>query len=190
MEGQNENLLAAIDAFLKIDKEFDVSIIHNLIGTDLDLASLHLQYTDLTNSADEIKTLPILDLIKYLCDPSRIILFSELITVLARIAACTPNSADVERVISSNNNLKTIKRMTMLIPTENDYLYIHLNMPSLSKWNPRPAVSRYLIEVNRRQSHRTSETTTTTQQPYFKHVFEEIHKEKDVAMDKLQSFQF
>lgn len=75
MEGQNENLLSAIEAFLKFDKEFDVSTIHSLVGKDLDLASFHLQYTDMSNSSDEIKSLPLLQLIKYLSDPSRITFF-------------------------------------------------------------------------------------------------------------------
>lgn len=190
MESQNESLISTIDAFLKFDKNFDVSEIHGLIGADLAMASLHLQYTDLTNSFDEIKGLSLFDLLKYLCEPSRIDFFSEILTIIARISACTPNSADVERVVSANNNLKTYKRMKLLISTENDYLYIHFNMPSLSQWNPRPAVSRYLAEKNRRQSLQTVESTKTTQRSHFKHVFDEIQEEKDEVVENLQPFRF
>lgn len=77
--------------------------------------------------------------------------------------------------------------MKLLISTENDYLYIHFNMPTLSKWNPRSAVSKYLAEVNRRQSLRTVETTETTQRSHLKHVFDEIQEEKD---ENLQSYRF
>lgn len=33
--------------------------------------------------------------------------YEDIVTVIARIAACTPHSADVERCISANNLLKT-----------------------------------------------------------------------------------
>lgn len=102
LESQNEDLLKTIEAFLKFDENFDVSLIHELIGKDLNLAPLHLQYTDLSKSSNEIKGLTLLKLLKYLAEPSRIKFFTELITVVARIAACTPNSADCERVVSAN----------------------------------------------------------------------------------------
>lgn len=191
LEDQNEDLLLAIEEFLKFDKATDIKIIHRLIGADLDLASLHLQYTDLSNSSSDIKCLPLLQLLKYLTEPTRVDFFSEIITVIARIAACTPNSADVERVISANNNLKTKKRMSLLVETENGYLYIHFNMPPLEKWNPRSAVSKYLSELNRRQSHQTVETTKTTKQPYFKHIFEDASDEEDDdSVEQLKSFSF
>lgn len=190
MENQNESLLSEIEAFLKFDENFNINTIHDLIGKDLDKASLHLQYTDLSNSSNEIKGLPLLQLIKYLSDPSRIIFFSELITNISRIGACTHNSADCERVISANNNLKTNKRMCVTTSTENCYLYIHFNMPPLEQWNPRSAVLHYLNEVHRRQSHRSTESKTTTQQPYFKHIFEDSHEKIEQAVEKMQSFKF
>lgn len=189
LEDPNEDLLLAIEAFLKFDKRTDIGTIHRLIGKDLDLALLHLQYTDLSNSSDDIKGLPLLHILKYLAEPSRIDFFSEILTILARIAACTPNSADCERVISANNNLKTKKRMSLQIPTENAYLYIHFNMPPLEKWNPRAAVKKYLGDVNRRQSHQTVDTTKTTKQPIFKHIFEDVlDEEVDDAVEQLNFF--
>lgn len=135
--------------------------------------------------------LSLLKLLKYLADPSRINFFTELLAVVARIAACTPNSADCERVVSANNNLKTNKRTRLLISTENSYLYIHFNMTVLSKWNPRPAVSHYLAEVNRHQPHQTVESTKTTQRPYFKHVFENVLEEgEDEIVENVKSFSF
>lgn len=86
----------------------------------------------------------------------------------------------------SRNNLKTSKRIRLIISTENDYLYIHFNMPSLEKWNPRPAISNYLADVNRRQSFRTVESTKTIQQSYFQHDFESSkdEEEKDEIREK------
>lgn len=123
-------------------------------------------------------------------DSSRIDFFPEMITVIARIAALTPNSADCGRVISANNNLKTNKRASLLVSTENDYLYIHFNIPPLEKWNPRPAVTHYIAELNRRKSHRTVEDERTTQQPYFNHIFGNIREQNEDVIESLQSFSF
>lgn len=81
--------------------------------------------------------------------------------------------------------------MSLQIPTENAYLYIHFNMPPLEKWNPRAAVKKYLGDVNRRQSHQTVDTTKTTKQPIFKHIFEDVlDEEVDDAVEQLKSFSF
>lgn len=147
MENQNQDLISAIETFLKFDKNTDIKIIHGLIGKDLDISNLHLQYMDLSNSSDEIKKQPMFELLTYLLKPERIEFFLETATIIARICACTPNSAYYERVISANNNLKTNKRMSLLISTENNYyLYIHFNVPVLENWNARPAVSKYLAD--------------------------------------------
>lgn len=107
MDNQNQDLISTIESFLKFDKTIDIKTIHSLIGKDLDMSNLYLQYTDLSNSSNEIKDQPILELLRYLLKSERIHFFSELATVIAQICACTPNSADCERVISANNNLKT-----------------------------------------------------------------------------------
>lgn len=80
--------------------------------------------------------------------------------------------------------------MNLTTETENYYLYIHFNMPTLEKWNPRFAVSQYLEEINRRKFHRSTESKKTTQQSYFKHVFENTHEEIDQAVEKMQFFTF
>lgn len=172
MEGQNEDLMKTINSFLKFEKEYDINTIHGSIGKDLDLAQLHLQYVDLSNSAEEIKSQPLQILLKYLLEPSRVEYFDEIATLIARICACTPHSADCERVISANNNLKTNKRSNLTISTENSYLYVHFNMPTLDKWDVRNAVERYLSEKNRRQSNKTIAHQTTTNQRWFNHIFE------------------
>ena len=42
-----------------------------------------------------------------------------------------PHSADVERIISTNNFLKSVYRNRMKIETENNQLFIHYKMPDL-----------------------------------------------------------
>lgn len=72
MEGENANLLQTIKPFLKFEKSFDITTIHNLFGKDLDMASLHLQYMDLSNSAEEVKCQPLHQVVKYLSESSRV----------------------------------------------------------------------------------------------------------------------
>lgn len=50
------------------------------------------------------------------------------LTILARILVAKPHSshsADVERLISTSNILKSIDRQTLSVESENYYLYIH-----------------------------------------------------------------
>lgn len=145
---------------------------------------------DLSNSTEEIKHQPLPQLIKYLLEPSRVEYFNEIATVIARMSACTPHSADCERIISANNNLKTNKRTSLAISTENCYLYIHFNMTTLEKWDVRPAVEAYLSELNRRQSNRTVASKVTTDQPWFKHIFEHTINERDVENERTIKFTF
>lgn len=126
LEGENENSLSEMESFLNFDKSMDITVFHRLIAKNLDISALYLLYMDLSSTSNEIKCQPLPDSLKYLLKPERIDYFSEIATIIARICACTPNSADCERVISANNNLKTYKRASKLISTENDYLYITL----------------------------------------------------------------
>jgi hypothetical protein len=87
---------------------------------------------------------------------------------LARILAAKPHSADVERLISSYNLLKTDDRSNMNSDTLRAYLFIRQNMPPLVKWDPRPAISHWLNEKTRRpdQTHLKAKDQT-----YFKGIF-------------------
>ena len=70
-------------------------------------------------------------------------------TLLAQLVyiAAKPHGADVERLISFSNILKTSERprSSMHLDTENLFLFIHYNMPPLVEWDPRPAVMTWLI---------------------------------------------
>lgn len=173
----NSDLLTLIERFLKFDGTVNISEIHQSIGRDLELSLLNMQYHDLSKTPEEIRGQSLEKLLRYLVTGGRFEYFQEITTVLARVCACTPHSADCERTISANNILKTSRRMSLLTSTENQYMYIHFNMPELEKWNPRAAVKFFFSETNRRISKTTK---TTTDQPFFKHIFENS-KESNVS---------
>lgn len=100
--------------------------------------------------------------------------------MLARIAACTPHSADVERCISSNNRLKTKLRSTLKVSTENEYLFIHFNMPDLDEWNPTAAANLFVAEKARRERDVTTSTESKSRaQAYYKGIFPQARKTSD-----------
>lgn len=147
----DDELFEKIDPFVKFEKSADIEEIHSKLAPDLEVASLSLQFQDISNNPDIVKEKSLNEIIAHLSktDASRE-LYKELIIVLARIAACTPHSADVERCISANNILKTKQRARLSIETECKYLYIRMNMPVLSKWNPTEAAKIFVDEKTRR----------------------------------------
>lgn len=172
LQDEDGHLLSLIESFLNFEKDHDIMEIHSVIGKDLNISNLHLQYIDLANSHDSVKKQSLPQLVKYLVEEKRVEHFTELSIMLARILACTPHSADCERCISANNCLKTHKRSSLLISTENNYLYVHFNMPTLEKFNPRAAGEQFISDVNRRNSNKSTSSIATTSQPYFNHIFE------------------
>jgi len=71
----------------------------------------------------------------------------------------------MSRLISKNNLLKTSWRSSMVLQTENLYMFISENMPPLEKWEPRFAVLLWLNDKNRRERE-----TTAKQQAWFKGI--------------------
>lgn len=180
LQDEDKQLLSTIDSFLKFDNSCDIAKVHELIAKDLCLLELNVQYSDLCNSVDGIKKQSLSELLKYLSSISRAEYFREISIVVARILACTPHSADVERTISANNNLKTHKRNCFQISTENDYLYAHFNMPPLEKFDVRSAVKKWMCETNRRQASCTISSTKSINRKYFKNIFGKVEEEKEV----------
>lgn len=106
--------------------------------------------------------------------------FKELITVLARIAACTPHSADVERTISADHRLKSKLRTSMNLETENKYLFIHYNMPDLANWDPQAAAKLFMAEKTRRERDVfIAAGGKSRTQEYFKGLFPEARHSID-----------
>jgi len=96
-----------------------------------------------------------------------------MLTVMARILAAKPHSADVERCISANNLLKTSLRATLTILTENAYLFIHHNLPPTATWDPKPSVLQWMSKP-----HRQRQCSKAKQQPHFRHVFDEAQRQQ------------
>lgn len=172
----DKTLLQKILPFLNFQRDADIKTVHEILEPDLSLANLNLQFMDIVNNSELLITdlnlnQKILRLAK--TNESRNC-FGELITVLARIAAATPHSADVERCISSNNRLKTKLRSSITVETENKYLFIHFNMPALNEWNPTAAANLFIEEKTRRKRDAsTKEGGKPREQPYFNGVFSE-----------------
>jgi len=70
-------------------------------------------------------------------------------TAVVRIIAAKPHSADVERIISYYNVLKTCKRSSLSPETIKNSLYIKINMPVVAEFDPQPAVLKWLNSKKR-----------------------------------------
>lgn len=99
----DDELFEKIEPFVKFEKDANIEAIHSSIAPDLNLANLYLQFSDFSNQSETVGNKSLNEVITHLAktDGSRE-LYKELLIVLARIAACTPHSADVERCISAN----------------------------------------------------------------------------------------
>ena len=62
----------------------------------------------------------------------------------------------------------------MHVETENEYLFIHFNMPALQNWDPRPAIQIWLNQNERR----IKETPKAKEQEWFSGIFMEATKRK------------
>lgn len=185
-EAENRELLSVLQAFLEFDgpEATVVSRAHEFVGKDLDMASLYIQFSDMCEAKD-VKKLPLHKIVQHLASPEQFVHFWELATVLARILACTPHSADVERCISANNLLKTSLRSKLALTTENQYLYIYFNMTELENWNPMSAIKKW-ISATRRNRTNTTETSTTKRQKYFKGGFENCNDDSDESDSEIE----
>lgn len=177
---ENEELLSTMEPFSTLDPLADLRKLHEMVAKDLDLPSIHLQYNDLIAAADtNLRNQSLQEILRYLISPQRDGYFRELAIVFSRIIAATPHSADVERCVSANNLLKTTIRNSLLVKTENKYLFVHFNLPELQLWNPRPAVVEWIRKSERRQRDISTIIGKANQQEYFKGVFVKCAKENE-----------
>jgi len=91
-----------------------------------------------------------------------------------RLLAAKPHSADVERLISYYNVLKTSGRSSLSPNTIKDCLYVKLNMPSVSEYNPKEAV---LLWLNEKQRHSKVHEKATNQE-WYQGVFPEAKADR------------
>lgn len=104
----DEIFMEKIRSFIEFDKKTNLSDIHTLLAADVSLSNLFLQFNDISNSDEnDFKDLSLNEVLRILSKSECRDNYKELAIVLARINACTPHSADVERCISANNRLRT-----------------------------------------------------------------------------------
>ena len=143
----------------------DIRAVWKLFVPDVDLAVLAQEYEDI--QALSRKPTDPRQVLCMICS-SEYPLPSSLArsTTLARILVCKPQSADCERLISAYNRLKSSQRNSLEHATMGNYLYVHINMPPLTSFDPRPAVLRWITE-----KERSRDTPKACKQSWFSTVF-------------------
>lgn len=134
----------------------DFTLLKSLIKSDKaamsNLCAAMASEVDNDESAVATKQPSTLSLLKYAAQ-NNVPTFT---TACARVACVFPHSMYVERLVSSHNLIKSDIRSSMKRSTINDYLIIKESMGPVSKFDPRPAVAKWLQSRDRRP--KTSET--------------------------------
>lgn len=124
----------------------ELSKCHGLICSDFELVEFVTSYREVS-CVQNFKNKKISkDMLKMLLSNE---CWKSLSTAVARIIAAKPHSADVERIISYYNVLKTCKRSSLSPETIKNSLYIKINMPVVAEFDPQPAVLKWLNSKNR-----------------------------------------
>ena len=124
----DEDILKLLKCFIlyQADDE-DLVRVHQKIAHDLPSANISEEYCDVVRSFGS-KSLSSAQKVEILAQNQRD--YGSLAFVFSRITACIPHSADVEKLISLYNKLKTSHRSCLSNETIEHYLYVNLNMPS------------------------------------------------------------
>ena len=88
---------------------------------------------------------------------------------IARLVAAKPHSADVERLISTYNKLKTSDRSSLSSTTLRNYLHVVQNMGDLDIFDPSQAALDWITDQERRARY----PEKAKQQSWFVGVFKE-----------------
>ena len=140
----DEEILKVLKPFIELHSDADIEKVHQTTCADLDLMQLAIEFNGLITSQElnKLQGLNLLQLLQYLCRNRH--MFPNLLMAFARFLAAKPHSCDVERLISACNLLKTSTRNRLNVKTQNLYLYIHFNMPTLEDWDPRSCIVNWL----------------------------------------------
>ena len=180
----DEERLSIAKDFTDLLPAADLRSVHNVFCSDLSLESLSLEYHDLMSmEKTQLQALRKLNLsakVKHLAQSQH---YKTLNMVLARILAAKPHSADVERLISCSNILKSPGRAKMQLDTENLYLFVHYNMPPLSQWEPREAILNWL----KNKPHRSTSRPKAKEQRYFNGMFPQHQLNDESDSDELST---
>ena len=139
---------------------------HKLIVPDVPLSDFVMSYREVLDHlpSKEREELNPRDLYQYVCKTE---CWNALSVALARLLAAKPHSADVERLISSYNELKSPGRSSLSASTLRATLFIRHNLPPVAHWDPRPATYQWMTAKDRRPSQNP---VKAKQQDYFKGV--------------------
>lgn len=170
VEDKIMNLLSPFVSFDRMNTKIEE--IHEFFAPDTDLALLSLQFREICDSV-QMKKMTLAGLVSHLAKNDKSSSYGEILTLLARLIAATPHSADVERSISANNLMKTNLRSSLDLKTENKYLHIHYNMPPIAEWDPRKTVINWINRKERRQHDLAigNDLRKAKLQPHFNGVF-------------------
>ncbi|KAL4088868.1 hypothetical protein QTP88_023952 [Uroleucon formosanum] len=140
--------------FVELSQKSNIEQVHKILCYDLDLQLFNQEYQEFLMAKNTMKyrNMKLSDLIKLLCTSNE---YCNLKIALVRIMAAKPSSADVERLISASNKLKTSDRARILVETENYYLYNHYNISALVNWDVRKAVIHFMKMKERRNTNRS-----------------------------------
>ena len=128
--------------------ENEIKKVHRSIAPNLDLANVAIHYQDLQDCAEIQKADPF-SMLQKMVQGARDE-YSDVCVVLGCILACKPHSADCERVISLYKKIKSGCRSSFKRQTFSNYLCIHINLPQLCDFDPRPAALRWMEEKDHR----------------------------------------
>lgn len=149
----------------------ELKICHNFICSDFELIDFISAYHEAASISNINGKKASFELLKILlqCDA-----WKPLSTSMARVLSAKLHSADVERLISYYNIIKTTKRSRLAPDTIKDALYIKINMPTLSEFDPLPATKLW---INKKSRHNKTHPEATKQR-WFRGVFPDAEKDE------------
>ena len=178
----DDNFVESMTRVAKFEASVDdIRQVHEKVAPDIDLAMLADQFDcqlEFNKDKYSIHSKNPKAILRKICATS---CYNELTIVLSRILVCKPHSADCERLISAYNSIKSVSRCSQPRETISDYLYIHINMPSVSNFDVRPAACMWMNAKDRR----SRQTPKASKQEWFAHTFEiESKQENETEEEK------
>jgi len=166
----NDQLVHVLKPFINLKSLTQVQLkeVHQIIENDLDVTRLSLEYAEVLE-LEEIENLRKMSMAKLVDYLATYISFNTVLIIISRVLVAEPHSADVERLISTSNISKSSDRQSLKVETENEYWFVHFNMPPITLWDPRPATLLWINSSNRR----LKESSKAREQSWFKGIFDQ-----------------
>lgn len=166
----NDQLVHVLKPFINLKSLTQVQLkeVHQIIGNDLDITRLSLEYAEVLEleEIENLRKMSMAKLVDYLATYTS---FNTVLIIISRVLLAKPHSADVERLISTSNISKSSDHQSLKVETENEYWFVHFNMPPITLWDPRPATLLWINSSNRR----LKESSKAREQSWFKGIFDQ-----------------